>query len=133
MFALPLLACLGTADPTPDAQPVAPQPEVEAPPVPSDPGSQLLAELRSKPLTTTRHAECRMDCRHVSLPEIEALLVDGIWIPERSREDGPCESHAIEGTSADGQELRVVYAACDSETRVVTAIDLGREWPCDCD
>jgi hypothetical protein len=112
------LACTGNPTPPTDA--------------PADPADKLLAELRAHPLELTAHARCRMDCRHIDRHEIEELLVDGTWIPDRTRHDGPCPSHAIEGLSDDGQRLRVVYAACPDETRVVTAIDLGRDHPCDC-
>ena len=46
--------------------------------------------------------------------------------------DKPCPSYAIEGTTEDGQFVRIVFAKCDSITRVVTAIDLGVKHDCDC-
>lgn len=100
---------------------------------PADPGEALKATLRSHPLELTHHARCRMGCRDVTEGEIRQLLVDGTWKPERTRDDGACPSHALEGRSADGQSLRIVYAACDDATRVVTVIDLGADPPCDCD
>lgn len=73
-----------------------------------------------------------MDCRHVSKDEVEEILRVGEVDPERTRSDGECPSYAVEGTSSDDQRLRIVYAGCATETRVVTAIDLDTDWPCDC-
>ncbi len=103
-----------------------------APDAPQGPSAQLLAQLRSRPLQMTAHGRCRMDCRGIDTSEVQQLLVDGEWVPERTRHDGPCSSHAIEGRSDDGQNLRVVFAACPDETRVVTAIDLDTEHACSC-
>lgn len=97
---------------------------------PTDP---VLADLADDPLTWTAHARCRVACRHIGEDEVAALLRTGHVVPERSRDDGACPSHAVEGPGADGRPLRIVYAACPDETRVVTAIDLGTDWPCDCD
>ena len=103
------------------------------PPAPSTSApSGLAAELASRPLAITRHGACRMACRHIDEAEIRETLAEGKHIPERTRLDGECPSHAFEHTTADGQEVRIVFAACSDETRLVTAIDLGREWPCDC-
>ncbi|MCA9535821.1 MAG: DUF4258 domain-containing protein [Myxococcales bacterium] len=96
---------------------------------PSDP---TLARLADKPLRYTQHGRCRMDCRHISEAEVEALLTDGHIAPDRTRRDGECVSYAVEGRTDDGQDVRIVYADCDRETRVVTTIDLGRDWPCSC-
>ena len=62
-----------------------------------------------------------------------ALLDEGHVVPERTRSDGQCTSYAVEGQTADAQDVRIVYADCARETRVVTTIDLGRDWPCHCD
>jgi len=96
-------------------------------------GSDPRPAMAARPLVYTHHARCRMACRDVSEAEVVALLGEGRWVPERTRHDGPCPSHALEGRSADGQQLRVVYAACPEETRVVTTIDLGADPVCRCD
>lgn len=113
---------------------------VESPPVVSEAPAQeaavdpVVAAMRSRPLDYTRHARCRMDCRKIDEGEVEAILKrDGVLDPDRSRSDGACPSHALEGRTRDGQQVRVVYAACADETRVVTVIDLDTDWPCgDC-
>ena len=114
-----LLAC-GTPIPT----------QTSAPSATADPAIEA---MRQQPIGYTRHGECRMECRDISKDEVEAILQrDGKLNPERTRLDGECPSHALEGKTADGQEVRIVFAACRDETRVVTAIDLVKEWPCDC-
>ena len=73
-----------------------------------------------------------MRCRQLDEEEILEVLHSGVLDPSRTRHDGRCPSYALEGDTHDGQRARVVFAGCEGETRVVTAIDLGREWPCDC-
>ena len=73
-----------------------------------------------------------MACRQIDEEEIRSIVHErGTRNPERTRNDGECPSHALEGETADGQTVRIVVAACAGETRVVTAIDLGHDWPCD--
>jgi hypothetical protein len=73
-----------------------------------------------------------MACRHLDEAEVRQILAEGTRDPARTRTDGRCPSHALEGRTRDGQRARVVFAACPDETRVVTAIDLDTDWPCDC-
>lgn len=100
-----------------------------AAPVSADP---ILAAMAARPLVETRHGACRMACRHLDREEVEQMLVRGHINPERTRHDGTCPSYAVEGTTRDGQHARIVFAACDDVTKVVTAIDLDRDWPCEC-
>lgn len=111
---LTLLACVGSS--VADRAPVAPLP---------------LAEMRARPVVYTRHARCRMDCRHIDEQEVAAVLATGRHDPSRTRK-GPCTSHALEGPDSDGGPLRIVFAACAKETKVVTVIDLDDSFPCDC-
>ena len=104
---------------------------VHSPAVPDDP---TVASLRSKPLELTFHGRCRMECRKIDREEVAAILNrDGTRVPERTRLDGECPTHALEGRTRDGQNVRLVFAECPTETRLVTAIDLDTDWPCgDC-
>jgi len=118
LFGLLLVAC--------DLAPSAPPP---APPAPADP---TLAALQQQPLDYTRHARCRMDCRHIDEADVQHVLVHGQRDPARTRTDGRCPSHAVEAAH-EGRDLRVVFAECSTETRVVTVIDLDKEWACACE
>jgi hypothetical protein len=121
-----LLALVLACAPAPSGAPAS------APAKPASPSDPLLAAMAGKPLVETHHGSCRMACRHIDRDEVEDVLRTGRIDPSRTRNDGSCPSHAVEGTTDDGQRVRVVFAACDDVTKVVTAIDLGRDWPCDC-
>ena len=97
---------------------------------PSVPPDSPVEALRSRPLKLTRHARERMACRHISLSEIEKIQKTGTNIPKRARTDGACPSFAFEGLDDDNGPIRVVFAACPSVTKVVTAIDLDEEFHC---
>jgi hypothetical protein len=96
--------------------------------------TELLARLASAPLVLTRHGRCRMDCRGINLEEVRAVLRDGTVNHAKSEPgDEPCPAWAVEGRTEDGQRVRVVFAGCAGETRVITAIDLDGEYACACD
>lgn len=128
------LACFDDGPPASSAPPIVSQPPPAAEPAPEpSAASPLQAEMLARPLDITRHGACRMDCRKVDAGEVRAVLRDGTLDPSRTRNNGACPSHAIEGTGTDGHRLRVVFAECSDETRLVTAIDLDQDWPCRCD
>ncbi|MDB5197846.1 MAG: hypothetical protein JWP88_2217, partial [Flaviaesturariibacter sp.] len=67
-------------------------------------------------LTFTKHALCRMDCRHISQEDIEEVMQKGIINLNKSdRNDRPCPMYAMQGTTSDGENLRVIFAQCDAE------------------
>lgn len=107
-------------------------PVASPPPTPTAHVDPVLGRLRAKRLDYTRHGRCRMTCRNIREAEVEQILREGRVDRSRTRMDGECPSYAVEGTTEDGQRVRIVYADCPAETRVVTAIDLGEDWPCDC-
>ena len=45
---------------------------------------------------------------------------------------GPRGSLGDHRESLDGPQVRIVFAACEDVTLLVTAIDLDTDWPCDC-
>lgn len=98
------------------------------------PGSVKLEELSYQKLELTKHAECRMQCRNITLEEIKAVLKSGKINYDKSNvHEKPCGTYAVEGNTADGQNVRIVIADCDTISRVVTAIDLQLENEnCDC-
>ncbi|HRG54257.1 MAG TPA: DUF4258 domain-containing protein [Bacteroidia bacterium] len=98
------------------------------------PGSAKLEELSYQKLELTKHGACRMECRNISEAEIKDLLKTGkINYSKSEVRDKPCGTYAVEGTTKDGQNVRIVIADCDTISRVVTAIDLGMEKDsCEC-
>jgi hypothetical protein len=99
---------------------------------PALPADSTLAALQRQPLDYTRHARCRMDCRHINEAAVAHVLAHGTLDPARTRTDGSCPSHAVEAAHG-GRDLRVVFAGCPTQTRVVTVIDLDTDWTCTCD
>jgi hypothetical protein len=103
-------------------------------PVDREAEQALLAALAAKPLVLTRHGRCRMDCREIDLAEVRGILQSGRLNRSKSEpQDQPCPAWALEGRTDDGQRVRIVYSGCDTETRVITAIDLENEYACSCD
>ena len=91
------------------------------PPLPAAPAREL-AEWQRQPLSLTRHGRCRMSCRHFDRGEVEQFLKEGTLVPERTRLDGACPSHALEGTTrrwATGTHgvcrVRVPNETCDRD------------------
>lgn len=84
-------------------------------------------------LVYTKHARCRMDCRSISEEEVKQILVKGeINYSKSEPKAKPDPKYALEGTTGDGQQVRIVFAPDDGKVVVITAIDLGKEWPCNC-
>ena len=84
-------------------------------------------------LIISKHAQCRMECRDITVDEVKEILHDGNINYMKSNltdERGP--SYALEGYSHDKQHLRVVFAPKENEMVVVTCIDLDKEAQCDC-
>ncbi|MCU0333563.1 MAG: DUF4258 domain-containing protein [Chitinophagaceae bacterium] len=90
---------------------------------------------RPQRINYSKHARCRMQCRRISQAEVEDILRNGS-INYRKSELGDrpeCRrKYALEGPTNDGQRVRIIFAPCRDEVTVVTVIDLGRDWACDC-
>jgi len=84
-------------------------------------------------LEYTRHAKCRMNCRYISKKEIDEVMQNGVINMNKSdRRYRPCPTYALQGRTSDGQYIRVIFAQCDDETKVVTCYDLETDFACDC-
>ena len=84
-------------------------------------------------LVYTKHALCRMDCRKISKEDINEIMERGVINLNRSnRRDKPCPTYALQGETKDGEKIRVVFAQCDKETRVVTCYNLQEDFECYC-
>lgn len=84
----------------------------------------------------SKHARCRMDCRHITQSEVKEILQDGkINYSKSEIGDNPdCKKkYAVEGKTHDQQRVRIIFAPCQTEMTVVTVIDLDKEWECDCE
>lgn len=113
----------------PGSRPVIAGSPVNNPPIANE------AINRHALLEYTKHAICRMECRQVTKAEVQEILAQGKINPEKSNPaDQPCPTYALEGYSSEGQHLRIVFAPCDNEhAKVITCIDLDKDWTCHCE
>ena len=84
-------------------------------------------------LIYTKHARCRMACRHIDESEVQEILENGV-INDRKSEPAarPDPKYALEGRTHDGQQVRIIFAPANRGMVVITVIDLDTEWTCDC-
>jgi hypothetical protein len=80
------------------------------------------------------HAKCRMKCRKITQEEVKDIMQNGnINYNKSDVNDRPCPTYALEGyTQKDNQHVRIVFAQCDNNTKVVTCIDLDQDFECHC-
>jgi Domain of unknown function (DUF4258) len=88
---------------------------------------------RHADLVFTKHARCRMDCRHITSTEIHEVLDNGIINYGKSDPDSrPDPKYAVEGYTAEQQHLRIIVAPENAKLIIITCIELGVEWSCHC-
>ena len=84
-------------------------------------------------LVYTKHARCRMECRNITEEVIREVILEGSINEQKSNnKPGDCPTYALEDDTKEGQHLRIVFAKCADVTKVVTCIDRGKEFDCDC-
>ena len=84
-------------------------------------------------LIYTKHARCRMDCRHIDESEVREMLQHGeVNLKKSELADARGPKYAVEGITHDRQHVRIIFAQDPEGTAVVTVIDLDNEWQCDC-
>lgn len=83
----------------------------------------------------SKHARCRMDCRHIDETEVKGIIADGTINYRKSdlQKDDCHKRYAVEGYSKDNQHLRIIAVPCEGELTIVTCIDLDTEWECHCE
>ncbi|MEO7765849.1 MAG: DUF4258 domain-containing protein [Ferruginibacter sp.] len=80
----------------------------------------------------SRHARCRMDCRHIDEREVMEILQNGRLNYKKIEASEKGKTYPLEGITHDKQNVRIVFAPKEDDLVVVTVIDLGRDWQCDC-
>lgn len=84
-------------------------------------------------LVYSRHARCRMECRHISAEEIAEIMEKGVINFNKSdRGAQPCPTFALQGHTSDGDDIRVIFAQCRRETKVITCYNLHEDFECHC-
>lgn len=90
-------------------------------------------DRRTALLEYSKHAKCRMQCRHISEAEVEEIMREGkINYAKSDLQNARCPRYAVEGLTNDNQRVRIVYAQCNEATTVVTVIDLETDFTCNC-
>jgi hypothetical protein len=85
-------------------------------------------------LIYSKHARCRMNCRHIDESEVKEILENGNINYSKIEENARGKSYPLEGITHDRQHVRIVFAPeNDGSIVVVTCIDLDREWSCACE
>jgi hypothetical protein len=80
----------------------------------------------------TKHARCRMECRHITMREVKEIISKGEINYKKTEIDSTPE-YVLEGYSHERQHIRVVVAPEGERLVLITVIDLEEDWPCDCD
>ncbi|HYO22428.1 MAG TPA: DUF4258 domain-containing protein [Flavisolibacter sp.] len=81
----------------------------------------------------TQHALCRMDCREIDKNEIKEIMEKGVInFSKSNRRDRPCPTFALQGRTSGGENIRIIFAQCATETRVVTCYNLEEDFECYC-
>ncbi len=101
----------------------------------NDPAARITSEPfdRHGSLVLTKHARCRMDCRHITVKEIHEILDEGTINYAKSEPDAkPDPKYALEGYTEEHQHLRIIIAPEREKLIVITCIELDVEWTCHC-
>jgi hypothetical protein len=121
------------------------RPEVAAPKIEPKPKTEKVetAEKAQRGLNRnpghinySKHARCRMACRKIDDAEVMDILRSGTINYKKSDIGNKTDckrKYAVEGITRDKQKVRIIFAPCHKEVTVVTVIDIGKEWPCDCE
>jgi hypothetical protein len=80
----------------------------------------------------SKHARCRMDCRHIDESEVLEILQNGTLNVSKIEEDSRGKTYPLEGKTHDNQQVRIVFAPKQQKLVVVTVIDLDKDWACNC-
>lgn len=94
---------------------------------------QIKFDRTATNLFFTKHAKCRMKCRHITQQEVKDILVNGRINYNKSDLNDPTgPSYAVEGVTKDRQKVRIIFAPKKQHLTVVTVIDLDQEYVCNC-
>lgn len=99
----------------------------------NEPVKKEAFERHPASLVYTRYALCRMNCIRISRAEIEEIMKKGIINFNHSNNRGrPCPIFALQGKTSAGKHIRVIFAQCPSETKVMNCYNLNRKFSCRC-
>jgi hypothetical protein len=98
-----------------------------------EPQQREIFDRHPSSIIYTENALCRMDCRHITKEQIEEVIQKGVInLNKSNRRDRPCPTFALQGETASGESLRVIFAQCGHEAKVMTCYNLGKDFECHC-
>jgi hypothetical protein len=84
-------------------------------------------------LIFTAYALCRMECYNLSREDIVSIMHKGVILLNKSnRNSRPCPIYALQGRTAAGRYIRVLFEQCQASTRIIGCYDLQKETSCPC-
>ncbi len=84
-------------------------------------------------LEFTPHADCRMKCLQVSKETVKQLLLTGVIDSAHSDLAArPCPVYALQADGPGKHKIRVMFAQCDTKTKVVTCVYPDSAADCSC-
>ena len=99
----------------------------------NEPKTREIVDRHPATIVYTKHALCRMDCRHISKSEINEIMEHGIInLNESDKAGRPCPVFAMQGLTSSGESIRVIFAQCPAETKVITCYNLEEDFECHC-
>jgi hypothetical protein len=84
-------------------------------------------------LSYTGQVLARMTCDGISKDDVEEVMENGVInLGKGNRRARPCPSFALQGTTEDGEYIRVLFSQCAGETKVLECYSLRKKtaYPC---
>jgi Domain of unknown function (DUF4258) len=78
----------------------------------------------------TKHAKCRLECRHITESEVKEILENGKLNPDKIQETDMGKTYPLDGKTSGDKMVRIVVAPKKDDVVIVTVIDLDTDWPC---
>lgn len=98
-----------------------------------EPRKKEVFDRNPSELVYTKHAICRMGCRQISKKDIEEVIDKGLIHFNKSNQYAkPCPTYALQARTSDGQYVRVIFAQCAEQTKIITCYDLEKDYSCEC-
>lgn len=90
---------------------------------------QIIKEqLQHRKFVVTPQGLCFMQCKNITDDEIKKLFITGTINYKKSVvHDKPCKKYALEGTTTQGEKVRVMCGLCDLETNIISVKNIQEE------
>ena len=90
-------------------------------------------DRRTDLLEYTEHAQCRMNCIHITQQQVAHILQTGqVNTGKTETAAKPCPVYVLEGYTSDSMHLRIAFAQCDFKTKVMSCSNIDSAYDCHC-